>query len=74
MSTVKKGQVCININGERTPFFKIYQGLRQGDPLSPMLFNLVADTLAKIMERAAAQGKIKGVLSHLIPEGITHIQ
>lgn len=42
--------------------------------MSPMLFNLVADTLAKIMERAAAQGKIKGVLSHLIPEGITHIQ
>jgi hypothetical protein len=35
---------------------------------------LVADSLAKLMSKAATQGKIKGVLSHLIPEGITHIQ
>jgi hypothetical protein len=35
---------------------------------------LVADSLAKLMSKADTQGKIKGVLSHLIPEGITHIQ
>jgi hypothetical protein len=26
------------------------------------------------MRKASRQGKVKGVLSHLIPEGITHIQ
>jgi hypothetical protein len=35
---------------------------------------MVVDTLAKLMVKAAVQGKIKGVLTHLIPEGITHIQ
>jgi hypothetical protein len=28
MSIVQGGRVCININGERTPFFRIFQGLR----------------------------------------------
>jgi hypothetical protein len=34
----------------------------------------VVDTLAKLMNKAAAQGKIRGVLTHLLPEGVTHIQ
>jgi hypothetical protein len=67
-------QVCININGERTHNFKTYQGLRQGDPLFPMLFNLVAEVLATLFRKASEQGKIRGVMTHLIPEGITHIQ
>jgi hypothetical protein len=74
MCTIQGGRVCFNINGERTQFFRTFQGLRQGDPLSPLLFNLVADTLAKLMSRAAAQGKVKGVLTHLLHEGVTHIQ
>jgi hypothetical protein len=73
MCTIQGG-VCININGERTQNFNTYQGLRQGDPLSPLLFNLVAEVLATLLRKASSQGKIKGVLSHLIPEGISHIQ
>jgi hypothetical protein len=65
--------VCININGERTQYFNTY-GLRQGDPLSPILFNIVAEVLATLMRRAAEQGKVRGVMSHLVPEGIAHIQ
>jgi hypothetical protein len=74
MCTIQGGRVCININGEMTQFFKTFYELRQGDPLSPLLFNLVADTLAKLMVRAAAQRKIRGALTHMPPEGITHIQ
>jgi hypothetical protein len=66
--------VCISINGKRTQNFNTYQELRQGDPLSPLLFNLVAKVLATLLRKASSQGKIKGVLSHLIPEGISHIQ
>jgi hypothetical protein len=62
------------VNGLRTPFFKTHQGLRRGDPLSPFLFNLVAEVLATLMRKASRQGKVKGVMTHLIPEGITHIQ
>jgi hypothetical protein len=67
------GGVCININGVRTPYFSTYQGLRQGDPLSPLMFNLVDEVLATLMKRATTQGKTRGVLTHLIPEGITHV-
>jgi hypothetical protein len=74
MATVQGGHVCINVNGERTQNFRTYQGLRQGDPLSPILFNLVTDVLSTLMRKASNQGNIKGVMTHLIPEGITHIQ
>jgi hypothetical protein len=74
MSTIQGGRVCININGERSKFFNTYQGLKQGDPPSPIMFNLVAELLATLMKKAANQGKIEGVMSHLLPEGITHIQ
>jgi hypothetical protein len=34
----------------------------------------VAEVLATIMGKVANQGMIKGVMSYLIPEGVTHIQ
>jgi hypothetical protein len=74
MSTILGGRVCVNVNGVGSQYFKTYQGLGQGDPLYPLLFNLVAEVLGTLMKRAASQGKIKGVISHLIPESITHIQ
>jgi hypothetical protein len=30
MQTVREGQVCINVNGERSPYFKTFRGLRKG--------------------------------------------
>ena len=34
MQTVQGGRVCVNINRQRGGYFRTYQGLRQGDPLS----------------------------------------
>jgi hypothetical protein len=42
--------------------------------LSPIMFNLVAEALTTMMRKVADHGKIKGVMTHLIPEGITHVQ
>jgi hypothetical protein len=44
--------------------------LRQGDPLSPMLFNIVADMLAILIKRAKSDGQIEGVIPHLIDGGL----
>lgn len=35
MQTVEGGKVCVNVNGQRSPYFRTFRGLRQGDPLSP---------------------------------------
>lgn len=74
MQTVKGGQVCVNVNGTRGPYFRTLRGLRQGDPLSPLLFNLVADSLSALMEKAVNKYLITGVLESLLEKGISHIQ
>jgi hypothetical protein len=74
MSTIQGGRVCINVNGDMTPYCRAYQGLMQRDPLSSILFNLTGDTLSTLMSRAAEKGLIKGVMSHLILEEITRVQ
>jgi hypothetical protein len=71
---VRGGRVCIDINGERGEYFRSYKGLRQGDPLSPLLFNLVADALSTMLSRAGEAGIIQGVVPHLVDGGLSHLQ
>ena len=71
---VSGGQMAISINGEVGPFFRNKQGVRQGDPLSLILFNFVVEALSAILSAAAAAGHIKGVVPHLYPGGLTHLQ
>jgi hypothetical protein len=42
---VGQGSVSIKVNDDIGHFFQTHKGLREGDPLPPMLFNLVADML-----------------------------
>jgi hypothetical protein len=69
MSTVREGRVCINVNGERSAYFKTYRGLRQGDPLYPLLFNIVADALGVLLQTTISKGHLSRVLTDLIPGG-----
>jgi hypothetical protein len=39
-----------------------------------MLFNIVVEVLAAMMTKAARKGKVKGVMTHILLKGITHIQ
>ena len=68
MQIVKGGRVCVNVNGYQGRYFKTYQGLRQGDPLSPILFNLVAGAPSAFLDKAVQQKRVVGY-SHILSMG-----
>ena len=66
--------VGIKVNDEIGPYFQTKRGLRQGDPMSPILFNIVADMLALIIKRAKDNGQIRGVIPNLWDDGLSILQ
>jgi mannosylglycoprotein endo-beta-mannosidase len=63
------GSTGIMLNCEDSAYFKAGKGLRQGDPLSPFLFNLVGDGLSKMLTKASNIGLVKGLLEDFRPWG-----
>ena len=68
------GTVCVKINDQTGPYFTSHKGVRQGDPLSPLLFNLVADCLTRLVRQAQENNMITGLASHLITNGVAILQ
>nr|ABF94719.1 retrotransposon protein, putative, unclassified [Oryza sativa Japonica Group] len=68
------GSVAVKVNDHIGNFFQTKKGLRQGDPLSPILFNLVADMLSILIQRAKDQGRFQGVIPHLVDNGLSILQ
>ena len=64
----------VNVNNDIGHFFQTRKGLQQGDPLSPLLFNIVADMLSILVTREKEQGQIGGIVPHLIDEGLSILQ
>ena len=61
------------MNGFPTTFFQASRGIRQGCPLSPLLFIMVIEGLSLLIKDAKRNGKIKGIkistklfLTHLL--------
>jgi hypothetical protein len=71
----QSGSTAININGQVGPYFRSSHGVRQGDPISPLLFNLAVDALVTILDKARMAGHISSVVGHIIHGGgVTHLQ
>jgi hypothetical protein len=66
---VNSGTLSVKVNDSMGSYFKSRKGVRQGDPLSPLLFNLTSDCLAKMVQIAQENTLIKGLISDIIPKG-----
>jgi hypothetical protein len=71
---VQGGSICVRINDENSGFFKPRKGLRQSDPLSPLLFNLVAVVFTRMLMKAARLNLISGLMPQVIKGGIISLQ
>jgi hypothetical protein len=70
-SFVSRGSVAIKVNDDIDKYFQTKKGLKQGDLLSPMLFNIVSNMLAIMIKHAKSDGQIEGVISHLVDGGLS---
>lgn len=73
MQRVTTVTFSIKLNGEPLPFFNPTRGIRQGDPLSPYLFILMANSLSSLMGKALQDGSIKGIRLNRFCPTLTHI-
>jgi hypothetical protein len=60
MSCVSSSTFAVLLNGETTSFFQSGRGLRQGCPLSPLLFILVMEGLSLLLKKGQVEGKTDG--------------
>ncbi|KAJ9697646.1 hypothetical protein PVL29_006989 [Vitis rotundifolia] len=51
---------AVLVNGNAKGWVKAYRGLRQGDPLSPFLFTIVADVLSRMLLKAEERSLLEG--------------
>lgn len=61
MQCITTVSLSVKLNGEPLPYFYPTRGLRQGDPLSPYIFILVANVLSIIIKQAVDMGNLKGI-------------
>ncbi|GKV40773.1 hypothetical protein SLEP1_g48376 [Rubroshorea leprosula] len=66
--------VSVLVNGSATKEFKVSKGLRQGDPLSPFLFLIVAEGLNGIINSAVSKSLFNGVQVGSSNITISHLQ
>ena len=71
---ISGGSVGIKVNDKIGPYFQTKRGLHQGDPMSPIIFNIVADMLALIIKRVKDDGQIRGVIPKLLDDGLSILQ
>jgi hypothetical protein len=71
---VTSGSVRIKVNDEVGNYFQTKRGMCQGDPMSPILFNIITDMLVILIKRANEDGQINGIIPLLVDDGLSILQ
>ena len=74
LQVVSGGIISVKINNTTSPYFVSHKGVRQGDHLSPILFNFVADCLTRMIKHAQKNCLVKGLTSNLIENAVAVLQ
>lgn len=61
MECVSSASATVLVNGSPSGGFKMERGLRQGDPLSPFLYLLIAEALSILVSRAVESDASKAI-------------
>jgi hypothetical protein len=69
-----KASVGIKVNDSVGHYFQTKKGVRQDNPLSPILFNIVVDVLAILIARAKDNGLFRGLVPNLVDDGLSILQ
>lgn len=73
MSCVSTVRYTVRFNGAPSCPFTPSRGLRQGDPLSPYLFLLVADCLSLLIKKQESEGRLHGLRVCRRAPSVTHL-
>jgi hypothetical protein len=68
------GKMSVLVNGCPTEEINIQRGLKQGDPLAPFLFLLVAEGLGGLMKKAVSSSRFQGFRIGENGLSISHLQ
>ena len=63
---VQGGSVGVKVTDDIGHYFQTLKGLHQGNPLSPILFNLVADMFSILIAQEKEDGQVGGLIPHLV--------
>jgi hypothetical protein len=74
MNLVDNGSIAIRLNDRNSGYFSPGKGLRQGGPLSPLLFNLIANIFTRFLSKVAGKGYIRGLMNSIYLEGAITLQ
>jgi hypothetical protein len=72
MGCITSVNTVVLVNGVPTDFFKCHRGLRQGCPLSPLLFLLVVEVFSRLLTQIVESGTFQG-LKVVVSTFISHL-